>query len=150
MAGVKNTGRRAAGWIAAICIAFSGCAAAAGETTGGEIFVSERISHNYTKVSAGYTLPVYTGDDIPLAVDESVTDVGGAEWTDEMMGYAGAAKVLRVRYGNTVVLNADIPADGQYAVRLDYYSYNPGADENQQTTAAWTSSRCWTTTQLWR
>ena len=133
MAGVKNTGRRAAGWIAAICIAFSGCAAAAGETTGGEIFVSERISRNYTKVSAGYTLPVYTGDDIPLAVDESVTDAGGAEWTDETMGYAGAAKVLRVRYGNTVVLNADIPADGQYAVRLDYYSYNPGAEENQQT-----------------
>ena len=86
MAGVKNTGRRAAGWIAAICSAFSGCAAAVGETTGGEIFVSERISHNYTKVSAGYTLPVYTGDDIPAAVDESVTDAGGAGWTDETMG----------------------------------------------------------------
>ena len=115
MAGGKITGRRAAGWLAAVCLAFSCCVPAAAETAAGEVFVSERISRNYTKVSAGYTLPAYTGEDIRLVPEEAVTDAGSAEWTGETMGYPGT-QVLRVHYGDTVRMKAEIPEDAQLRV----------------------------------
>ena len=118
MAGGKITERRAAAWLAAVCLAFSCCAPAGAETAAGEAFVSERISRNYTRVSAGYTMPAYSGEDIPLVPEESVTDAGSAEWTGDTRGYSGS-RVLRVRYGDTVRLAAEIPEDGLYAVRLD-------------------------------
>lgn len=132
MAGGKTNGRRAAGWLAAVCLAFSCCVPAAADSTAGEVFVSERISRNYTKVSAGYTLPAYTGEEIRIAPEEAVTDAGSAEWTGKTMGYP-AAQVLRVRYGDTVRMKAEIPEDGLYAVRLDYYSYDHDAEPDRQT-----------------
>ena len=106
------------------------CCASA-ESLQGETFISERISRNYTTVSATYTLPVYAGEDIPLPAESVTVDLAGAEWTEETLGYS-AGKVLRVDYGDKVTLEAEIPEDGLYALCFDYYSRNPAVDDQQQ------------------
>ena len=95
MAGGKITGQRAAGWLAAVCLAFSCCAPAGAEAAAGEVFVSERISRNYTAVSAAYTMAPYSGEDILIRPEDAAADAGEAEWTSETAGYTGASRVLQ-------------------------------------------------------
>lgn len=132
MAG-RRIRRAGAALLGALALGFS-CAGAEG--TQGEVFVSERISRNYTAVSASYTMQAYRGAEIAIPAETAVTDAGDAEWTEETAGYAGAARVLKVSYGDTVRLAAEVPEDGLYALRLDYYSYDPAADSTQQTVLA--------------
>ena len=83
-------------------------------------FISERISNNYTKVSAKYTASKYTGEDLvfPFA------DAEGGAVTSDTRGYAGGSSVLDVTAGDTVELAVSVPKDGLYAVRFDYLSYD--------------------------
>ncbi len=99
----------------------------------GGSFVTERISGNYTRVSAGYTLSPWTGEDAVFPIADAVTDAGRAEWTGETQGYAGSGRVLRVRYGDIVRLRVDIPADGLWALAFDAFSYDPSVSDSQQT-----------------
>ena len=128
----RNIGRIAAA-LGALLLAGTGAAA---EEVQGDSFMTERISGNYTVVSAGYTLPAYDGEPITFAVESAVTDAGDAEWTGETAGYAGSARVPRIDYGDTVALQIEVPRDGLYALRFDYYSYHPEAGAERQTVLA--------------
>ena len=82
-------------------------------------FVSERISNNYTKVSAKYTAPAYSGEELafPFASAE------GGTIASDSMGYTGG-DVLDVTAGDTVELAVSVDKAGLYAVRFDYLSYD--------------------------
>ena len=85
-------------------------------------YVSERIANNYTKVSAGYTMPEYTGDDVVCKISESAGDSG--KLTSETRDYEGDSEVLDLTTGDTVTLNVTVPESGQYFVLFDYLSYD--------------------------
>ena len=129
---IRNWLRRTAAGVCTAALLFS-CAMAE-ETVSGEVYVSERISRNYTKVSSLYTLPAYAGAECPVPVTGAETD--DAEWTEENEGYTGSEKVLRVAYGDSVVLTADVPEDGLYALRVDTFSRDSRLAENRQSVLA--------------
>ena len=87
-------------------------------------YVSERISNNYTKVSAGYTLPEYAGADIIYDISEIVEDAKDAELTSDTRDYEGAAEVLDMGIDDEVTMNIDVPEDGQYLLYFNYLSYD--------------------------
>lgn len=87
-------------------------------------YVSERIASNYTKVSAGYTLPEYTGADVTYNMEASVTDAGTANLVTDTREYEKADKVLDLQIDDQVTLTIDVPEDGQYFVLFDYLSYD--------------------------
>ena len=112
---IRNLLREAAAGLCAAALLFS-CTAAE-QAPAGEIYVSERISRNYTRVSAAYTMPAYAGEDIVLSAADAETESAGR--TGETEGYTGGDTVLRVRFGDTVRLRAEVPEDGLYALRVD-------------------------------
>lgn len=85
---------------------------------------SERISNNYTKVSSGYTMAAYTGEDIVYSMGDTVTDSGDAEYAADTRAYDGSGKVLDLSTGDVITLNINVPQDGQYFMRFDYLSYD--------------------------
>ena len=58
-------------------------------------FVSERISDNYSKVSAAYTSKPYSGEDIWLRY----TDETAGYMTDDTMGYTASESVFDLHEG---------------------------------------------------
>ena len=87
-------------------------------------YQSERIATNYTKMSAGYTLKEYTGEDVVYSMEENVTDAGNAELVAETREYEKAAKVLDMQIDDEVTITIDVPEDGQYFMTFDYLSYD--------------------------
>lgn len=87
-------------------------------------YVSERIANNYTKVSAGYTFPAYTGDAVTYSMEESLVDAGTAELSLDTRDYEKASKVLDMTLNDSITISIDVPADGQYFVQFDYLSYD--------------------------
>lgn len=85
-------------------------------------FTSERIDNNYTKISAGYTLPVYTGEAQIYQMEDVVSDA--AKLTEDVMGYSAAAKVLNLSGGDTVKMEVDVASDGLYVLNFSYLSYD--------------------------
>ena len=41
-------------------------------------YSSERITRNYTRVSAGYSLPAYTGEAVIISSGDNITELGDA------------------------------------------------------------------------
>lgn len=89
-------------------------------TSYGEYSV-ERLTSNYTKVSAGYTQAEYSGDDIVFAVDE-IVDIGADKITSDNYGYANG--VLDISNKDTVRLNVQVEQAGLYWIGFDYLSYD--------------------------
>ena len=87
-------------------------------------YVSERISNNYTKVSAGYTSSPYSGADVVISAADAATGETDAKTTSDTRDYAGASQVLDVTAGNVVELTVDVPQKAQYAIAFDYLSYD--------------------------
>ena len=83
-------------------------------------FISERISNNYSKVSAGYTAAAYSGEDLAFPFAGAY----GGTVTSDTRGYTGGGSVLDVVAGDTVELTVSAPNAGLYAVRFDYLSYD--------------------------
>ncbi len=85
-------------------------------------FVSERISNNYTKVSAGYKAPAYSGD----PVFAFAAPASGATTASETEGrdLVGGGQVLDVTAGDTVEIAVSAPQNGLYALQFDYLSYD--------------------------
>ncbi len=99
--------------------------AAVGDLSGSS-FVTERISNNYTRVSAGYTLPVYAGEPKVFAAADAAPEAGSAEVVSDIpAGLENADRALRLHYGDQVTLKVTAPEDGLYALLFDYYPYNP-------------------------
>lgn len=87
------------------------------QTTGSvtEGYASERIDNGYTKISAGYTLPEYTGGDIEYPIKDICTSTD-AVFTDDY-GYTSA---VQIGERGSVELELDIAADGIYYMCFDY------------------------------
>ncbi len=87
-----------------------------------EEFTSEKISSNYTKVCADYTLPQYTGESFVNQMSEMAA--GNDKLTSETRDYAGTDQVLDLTVGDTLTLTFEVPQDGQYYLSYDYLSYD--------------------------
>ena len=99
----------------------------------GSSFVTERISNNYTRVSAGYTMPVYDGEAQVFAAADAQPEAGNAEVVSDVpAGLKNADRALRLHYGDQVTLKVTAPKDGLYALLFDYYSYNPQETPDRQ------------------
>ncbi|MCR5331144.1 MAG: extracellular solute-binding protein, partial [Lachnospiraceae bacterium] len=103
---------------------------------------NERLTHNYTSVSAGYSFPEYTGDDVVIRLSECIDDAGRSyllsDPSKEIFSATGtlaetypAAAVssyqdatVRVEAGDSFTLNINVPKDGQYFIGVDYLSYD--------------------------
>ncbi|MCH5200410.1 MAG: extracellular solute-binding protein [Oscillospiraceae bacterium] len=83
-------------------------------------FISERISNNYSKVSAKYTAAAYSGDDLVF----SFASAEGGKVTSDTMGYTGGGSVTDMTAGDAAELTVSVPKDGLYAVRFEYLSYD--------------------------
>ncbi len=94
-----------------------------GSDESSDTYVSERISNNYTKVSAGYTLSEYTGSDVVYEMADVVT-VGTDLLTTSTQGYEDSDQVLALEYGDEVTLTIDVPQSGRYFVLFNYISYD--------------------------
>lgn len=86
---------------------------ATGSVTEG--YASERIDNGYTKISAGYTLPEYTGGDIEYPIKDICTSTD-AVFTDDYE-YTSA---VQIGERGSVELELDVAADGIYYMCFDY------------------------------
>ena len=93
----------------------------AAEVSSGEYSV-ERLTSNYTKVSAGYTQAKYTGEDIVLAMDEIVDSASSDKIASDNYGYANG--VLDISNKDTVQMNVQVEQAGLYWIGFDYLSYD--------------------------
>lgn len=87
-------------------------------------YVNEMISNNYTRVSAGYTAGLYTGEEVILRAAERVSGDGGGQATSEVRGYELADTVLDLKLGDVITLDVDVPETAQYYLGFDYLSYD--------------------------
>jgi ABC-type glycerol-3-phosphate transport system substrate-binding protein len=87
-------------------------------------YVSESLSRNYTKVSAGYTAPSYTGAPVTFEAAEVVEDMGEAQLTQDTYDYQGADQVLNLELTDKVTLSVDVPETALYQMSLSYLSYD--------------------------
>ena len=103
--------------MAATAIPLQLMAAQESQTTGSvtEGYASERIDNGYTKISAGYTLPEYTGGDIEYPIKDICTSTD-AVFTDDY-GYTSA---VQIGERGSVELELDVAADGIYYMCFDY------------------------------
>lgn len=102
----------------------AGASSGGGSSTYDAQYVSERISNNYTKVSAGYTASPYSGADVVISAADAATGETDAKTTSDTRDYAGASQVLDVTAGNIVELTVNVPQKAQYAIAFDYLSYD--------------------------
>lgn len=87
------------------------------QTTGSvtEGYASERIDNGYTKISAGYILPEYTGGDIEYPIKDICTSTD-AVFTDDY-GYTSA---VQIGERGSIELELNVVADGIYYMCFDY------------------------------
>lgn len=99
----------------------------AGDTAGysynAEEYTSERIANNYTKVSAGYSMAAYAGEDVVYDMETSYKE-GDASFAEDSYSYEDSSKVLDLSNGDKFTLSIDVPQDGQYFMLFDYLSYD--------------------------
>lgn len=102
-------------------------ALAGASATDGSEFSSEKISHNYTRVSSTYTLAAYAGENLVYPMDEIFvpsTEEGHGVLTTDTKEYGKNDTVLNMEINDTVTLEIDVPESAQYFVEFDYYSYD--------------------------
>lgn len=112
-----------------------------GSTTGSsdesDAETDDRLDRNYTKVSAKYTNPKYTGDPIEINVDDVyiTTDVPSEEdssvftsedtSTTELQGYKDSSSVVELsELGSRANYTFNVEKAGVYLVRFDYLPYD--------------------------
>ena len=83
---------------------------------------SERLTHNYTNVSAGYRYPKYTGSDHVLELESCIDEAGKAFLADDTFGYGSNA--VKVEAGDSFEMNVEVPQNGLYFIGFDYLSYD--------------------------
>lgn len=86
-----------------------------------ENYSNERLDNGYTKISAGYTLPEYTGEPV-LYKMRNVCTTENAEFTTEY-GYAGNSEddgAVVIGEKGIVELEIDVPESAVYCIKLDY------------------------------
>lgn len=99
-------------------------AGASSDSTYDATYVSERISNNYSRVSAGYKSSAYAGEEVVARMDGALRTAVGAELVSDTRGYEGSDSVLDLSVGDEAVLAVQAPQDGLYTLRFDYLSYD--------------------------
>ena len=103
-------------------------AATAGDSSGGAVYdggyVSERISNNYSKVSAKYKFKAYTGEELLYTLADAVSGESAAKLTGETRDYTHAKQVLDLTVDDVVEFTISVPKDGLYQLAYDYLSYD--------------------------
>ena len=87
-----------------------------------EEYSVERLTSNYTKVSAGYTQAKYIGEDIVFVMDEIVDSANSDKITSNNYDYANG--VLDISNKDTVQMNVEVEQSGLYWIGFDYLSYD--------------------------
>lgn len=87
-----------------------------------ETFSIERLTSNYTLVSADYTASAYTGGSITFPVNEALSEEDAAFLTDDNYDYANP--VADVSVGDVLHLTVEAPDTALYWVGFDYLSYD--------------------------
>ncbi|MGN0505049.1 MAG: extracellular solute-binding protein [Lachnospiraceae bacterium] len=86
-------------------------------------YVSEMISNNYTKVSAGYTAAPYAGADLVFSVADTL--LGSTEKvTADTRGYEKADTVTRLQRNDSITFTIEVPQTAVYELVFDYLSYD--------------------------
>lgn len=84
-------------------------------------FSIERLTKNYTKVSASYKASTYQGETVTYPISESLK-VGREFLTEENYSYDG--EVAMVSPGDELVLEIDVKETALYNIGFDYLSYD--------------------------
>ena len=111
----------AAGTIEAPSIAYAAGGATGNTAVSGDVAGTERLSENYTHVSAKYSKKDYKGEDVLIPMEQSLTE-GQQFLTEDNHDYDG--QVAAVKHGDAITLTADVPEDGLYWLSFDYLSYD--------------------------
>lgn len=82
-------------------------------------YANERIDNGYTRVSAGYTMAEYTGEDLIYSAADSYTK-GDGQLTSDSYSYQGSAQVLSLGERGWAELTLEVPQSGIYYLKLDY------------------------------
>ncbi len=92
-------------------------------------YVSERISNNYSKVSAGYTAKAYSGDELKFPVYTDMVNGGTSKMVDEDIlitkdGVSVPDKTADLHEGDKAKIPVSVREKALYAVRFEYMSYD--------------------------
>ncbi len=92
------------------------------QTQAAESFSIERLSSNYTKVSAGYRASDYQGESRSFSVEDVMNQEDTSVITSDNYGYDG--RVADVSPGVSLRLNIEAPETALYWLGFDYLSYD--------------------------
>ncbi len=82
----------------------------------------ERLATGYTRVSAGYTAPVYKGAVKEYAIDKVLAAEYNSMLTADNQGYSNS--VVQMAVGDKISLIVDVSETALYWVQFDYLSYD--------------------------
>lgn len=85
-----------------------------------EEFSVERLTSNYTKVSANYTAKDYTGDAVTVKMDEAIKETSFLTADN----YEYSNKVAAVKSNDTINVTVEVPETALYWIGFDYLSYD--------------------------
>lgn len=88
----------------------------------GETFSVERLTSNYTKISADYTAPVYSGGQIRYVMDEILDEAYSDKLAADNRGYDNG--VVDLHGGDMISVTITVPQTGLYWMGFDYLSYD--------------------------
>ncbi len=96
----------------------------AGETsvTVAESYSSERLTTNYTHVSAGYSASKYAGADVVFRLEDCLDTEYADLLTTDSYGYEN--RVASVGHGDSFTLTVEVPETALYRIGFDYLSYD--------------------------
>lgn len=86
-------------------------------------FSSERISQNYTRVSAEYTASEYTGADVIFPMEECIDKSDASYLTSDDYDYQ-SGQAAAVKHGDKISMTVDVPETALYWIGFDYISYD--------------------------
>ncbi len=93
-----------------------------GYNYGSDEYVSDRISYNYSKISAAYTAPAYAGQKQTWYLADLLP--GSEMLTEETRDFEGADKVLDLSVDEVVEFTIDVPETALYEMSFAYLSYD--------------------------
>lgn len=85
-------------------------------------YSSERISTNYSVVSARYSLQNYSGDDVVEQMNDVAMGATKKYLTATTKNYNKSSEVLKLSADDSAELKVTVPEDGLYFVKFNYYS----------------------------
>lgn len=94
---------------------------AATNLSNNEAFSIERLTNNYTKVSASYRAKTYQGDKLEYQISDYLTR--GAELLTED-NYAYGNPVAKVKAGDEIAIEIDVKETALYNIGFDYLSFD--------------------------